>query len=195
MKAPTLQPTFLNGVIAAAVLAFVASAMIATLTSFLTTDTVLRLVALVLVAGYLAYFFRTNRQRTGRVVTWSLWLALAVVTWWTGPPLPLYLLIHVGAIWLVRSLYSYSGVIPALMDLGLCALSAFAFGWVFIRTGGVFLATWSFFLVQAMWVAIPRQVRGGIKERHPRPAAAVDNERFDHAHRQADEALRQLFSR
>jgi hypothetical protein len=137
-------PTFLHGAIAAAALAFVASAMIATLTPFLGVGTVLRLAVPVLAASYLVYFFRSSRQRTGRVVTWSLWTALAVVTWWAAPPLPFYLLVHAGAVWLVRSLYSYSGVIPALMDLGLCALSAFAFGWVFLRTGGVFLATWSF---------------------------------------------------
>lgn len=188
-------PTFWHGVIAAAALALVASAMIGTLTPFLGVGTVLRLAVAVLAAGYLVYFFRSSRQRTGRVVALSLWTALAVVTWWAGPPLPFYLLIHVGAVWLVRSLYVYSGVIPALMDLGLCALSAFAFGWVFMRTGGVFLATWSFFLVQALWVAIPRQIKGGIEERNVKHASADGNERFEHAHRQADEALRQLFSR
>jgi hypothetical protein len=169
--------------------------MIGTLSPFLGVSTVLRLAIPLLAAVYLMYFFRSNSQRTGRIVTWSLWTALAVVTWWAGPPLLFYLLIHAGAVWLVRSLYSYSGVIPALMDLGLCALSAFAFGWVFLRTGGVFLATWSFFLVQALWVAIPRQIHGGIEERNAKHAPAGGNERFDHAHRQADEALRQLFSR
>lgn len=188
-------PTFLHGVIAAAALAFVASAMIGTLTPFLGTGTVLRLAVPVVAAGYLLYFFRSSRQRTGRVVTWSLWTALAVVTWWAVPPLPFYLLVHIGAVWLVRSLYSYSGVIPALIDLGLCALSAFAFGWVFLRTGGAFLATWSFFLVQALWVAIPRQIEGGIEERNAKHAPAGGNGRFERAHRQANEALRQLFSR
>jgi hypothetical protein len=184
-------PTFFHGVIAAAVLAFFASAMIGTLTPFLGVGTVLRLVVPVLAASYLLYFFRSSSQRTGRVVTWSLWTALAAITWWVGPPLPLYLLIHAGAVWLVRSLYSYAGVIPALMDLGLCALSALAFGWVFMRTGGVFLATWSFFLVQALWVAIPPRIRG----RNAMRAPAGGNERFERAHRQADQALRQLFSR
>ena len=92
--------------------------------------------------------------------------------------------------WLIRSLYSYSSLIPALMDLGLCVLSTLAFGWVFMRTGGVFLATWSFFLVQALWVAIPARMGGREALR-----ATAGNERFDRARRQADEALRQLFSR
>jgi hypothetical protein len=184
-------PTFLHGAIAAALLAYCASAMLATLAPLLGAGTVLRLAVPLLAAGYLMYFFRSGSQRSGRVVTWSLWTALTVVTWWAGPPLPFYLLVHAGAVWLVRSLYSYSGVIPALMDLGLCALSAFAFGWVFMRTGGVFLATWSFFLVQALWVAIPRRIQG----RNAMHAPAGGNERFERAQRQADAALRQLFSR
>jgi hypothetical protein len=184
-------PTFFHGVIAAAVLAFFASAMIGTLTPFLGVGTVLRLVVPVLAASYLLYFFRSSSQRTGRVVTLSLWAALAVVTWWAGPPLPFYLFVHAGAVWLVRSLYSYSSAIPALMDLGLCALSVLAFGWVFMRTGGVFLATWSFFLVQALWVAIPPRIEG----RNAMHAPAGGNERFERAQRLADDALRQLFSR
>ena len=100
------------------------------------------------------------------------------------------MLIHAGAVWLIRSLYSYASLIPAAMDLGLCVLSVLAFGWVFMRTGGVFLATWSFFLVQALWVAIPTRIGGNKAARAP-----GGNDRFDRARRQADEALRQLYSR
>ena len=183
-------PTFLQGAIAAAILAFFASATIATLTPFLGLGAVLRLAAPMLAAAYLVYFLRASRQRTGRLATLSLWTALAAVTWWIAPPLPLYLLIHAGAVWLIRSLYSYASLIPAAMDLGLCVLSVLAFGWVFMRTGGVFLATWSFFLVQALWVAIPTRIGGNKAARAP-----GGNDRFDRARRQADEALRQLYSR
>jgi hypothetical protein len=183
-------PTFLQGAIAAAILAFFASATIATLTPVLGLGAVLRLAAPLLAAAYLFYFLRASRQRTGRLATLSLWAAFAATTWWVAPALPVYLLLHAGAVWLIRSLYSYTGVIPALMDLGLCVLSALAFGWVFMRTGGVFLATWTFFLVQALWVAIPARLGAPGATRAPR-----GNERFDRARRQADEALRQLFSR
>ena len=184
-------PTFWHGVLAAAVLAFCASAMMVTLTPFLGPLIVLRLAIPLLAAAYLLFFFRGVAQRTGRVVTFSLWTALAVCTWWAGPPLPLYLLIHAGAVWMIRSLYAYEGVFPALLDLGLCALSVLAFGWVFARTGGIFLATWSFFLVQALWIAIPPKI--GASAAGTRTPAG--NERFERAQRQADEALRQLFSR
>jgi hypothetical protein len=192
-------PTFLNGAVAAALLAVLASAMLATVAPFLGFGTALRLAVPVLAGAYLLYFFRAVRPRTGRVVCFVLWTALAVFAWFAAPPLPLYLLLHAGAVWLLRSLYAYSGVIPALMDLGLCALSVLAFGWVFARTGGVFLATWSYLLVQALWVASPTRIEGKAAtpghDGAPNGDPTRDNGRFEHARRQADEALRQLFSR
>jgi hypothetical protein len=132
-----------------------------------------------------------STERLGRVTTLSLWSVLAVVTWWVAPPLPLYLLIHVGAVWLVRSLYFYSGVIPALMDLGLNALSISAAVWAITRSGSVLLATWCFFLVQALFVAIPPAMTG---KKKPECNTAADSENFERARRQADAALRQLFT-
>ncbi len=77
------------------------------------------------------------------------------------------------------------------MDLGLCVLSLITFSWAFMRTGSVFAATWSYFLVQALWVAIPPS----IQRRNATQEPASGNERFERARRQADEALRQLSSR
>ena len=117
------RPSFLHGVIVAAVFGFFASAVVATLTPFVGLGAVVRLVIPALGLAYLMYLFSRSPERVGRVTTISLWSALAVVTWWLAPPLPLYLLIHVGAVWLVRSLYFYAGLVPALMDLGISALS------------------------------------------------------------------------
>ena len=190
------RPTFLHGVVAAAVLAFLASAMLATLTPFLGLGTVIRLAVPVLALAYLGYLMRSMNHRTGRppigrLLTLSLWCALAAVTWWAQPTLPAYLLIHAGALWLVRSIYAYSGVIPAALDLGLCLISLVTFSWAFLRTGSVFAATWSFFLVQALWAAIPPSILRRDAVREP----ASGNEPFERARRQADEALRQLSSR
>jgi hypothetical protein len=108
-----------------------------------------------------------------------------------APPLPLYLLIHVGAMWLVRSLYFYSGVLPALMDLGLSALSITAAVWAITQSGSVFLATWCFFLVQALFVAIPPAVK---RKATPARNTVIENEPFERARRLADQALTQLFN-
>jgi hypothetical protein len=185
------RPGFLHGVIVAAVLAFAASIVIAALTPFVGLGTVLRLVIPALGLAYLLYLLGQSGERLGRVTTISLWSALAIATWWMSPTLPLYLLIHVGAVWLVRSLYFYSGVLPALADLGLSALSIAAGMWAVSRTGSAFLATWCFFLVQSLFIVIPASVSQWKKNSLPEEQ---DNQAFERARRQADQALRQLYS-
>ena len=185
------RPSFFHGVVVAAVFGFFASAVVATLTPFVGLGAVLRLVIPALGLAYLLYLFSRSEDRVGRVSTLALWSALAAVTWWVAPPLPLYLLIHVAAVWLVRSLYFYSGVLPALMDLGLSTLSVSATVWAITRSGSMFLATWCFFLVQALFVAIPPAVK---RAKESRRSSATENKEFEHARRQADQALRQLFT-
>jgi len=185
------RPSFIHGVIVAAVLGFFASAAVATLTPFVGLGAVIRLVIPALGLAYLLFLFSRSTERLGRVTTLSFWSALAAITWWVAPPLPLYLLIHVGAVWLVRSLYFYSGLVPALMDLGISTLSVSATVWAITRSGSVFLATWCFFLVQALFVAIPPSMQNKSKASLEK---AADNDTFNHARRQADEALRQLFT-
>ncbi len=185
------RPGFLHGVIVAAVLGFFASAIVATLTPFAGLGAVVRLVIPMLGLAYLLYLLSRSAEQLGRVTTLTLWTAMAAATWWISPPLPLYLMIHVGAVWLVRSLYFYSGIMPALMDLGLNALSVSAAVWAITRSGSVFLATWCFFLVQALFVVIPPAVQRKPKHQQNTPA---DSESFDRAKRQADAALRQLFT-
>ena len=185
------RPTFFHGVIVAAVLGFFASAIVATLTPFVGLGAVLRLVIPALGLAYLLFLFSRSKERLGRVTTLALWSAVTAITWWVAPPLPFYLLIHVSAIWLVRSLYFYSGVMPALMDLGVSALSVSAAIWAISRSGSVFLATWCFFLVQALFVTIPPTLTRNQKSQRN---TSIENENFDHARRQADRALRQLFT-
>lgn len=185
------RPSFFHGVVLAAIFAFFASAVIAALTPFIGFSSVVRVVIPALGFAYLLYLFSRNTERVGRVTTLSVWSALAAVAWWAAPPLPLYLLLHVGALWLVRSLYFYAGVMPALMDLGLSALGVAAAVWAITHSGSVFLATWCFFLVQALFVTIPPAVRRSARSPH---GEVTDNDRFESARRQADRALNQLFS-
>ena len=185
------RPTFFHGVIVAAVLGFFASAIVATLTPFVGLGAVVRLVIPALALAYLLYLFSRSTERLGRVTALSAWTVLAVLAWWVAPPLPLYLLTHVAAIWLLRSLYFYSGLVPALIDLGISTLSISATVWAITRSGSVFLATWCFFLVQALFVAIPPALAKKRTEQRNTPA---ESEQFETARRQADQALRQLFT-
>ena len=185
------RPTFFHGVIVAAVLGFFASAIVATLTPFVGLGAVVRLVIPALALAYLLYLFSRSTERLGRVTALSAWTVLAVLTWWVAPPLPLYLLTHVAAIWLLRSLYFYSGLVPALMDLGISTLSVSATVWAITRSGSVFLATWCFFLVQALFVTIPPAIT---RKKKSQRNTAIESDNFEQARRQADQALRQLFT-
>lgn len=185
------RPTFFHGVIVAAILGFFASAVVAALLPFVGTGAVLRLAIPGLGLAYLLFLFSRSRERVGRITTLACWGALTVAAWWFAPPLPLYFLIHVAAVWLVRSLYFYSGMLPALMDLGLNALSVSAAVWAVARSGSVFLATWCFFLVQALFVAIPPSVKRPPQGLH---TEAAGDAVFENARHRADKALRQLFT-
>jgi hypothetical protein len=184
------RPGFFHGVAAAAVLGFLASAVIAVLTPFIGIGAVTRLVIPGLAFVYILYLFSRNDERTGRVTTIVLWSGMTLATWWLAPPLPFYVLIHAGAIWLMRSLYFYSGVIPSLMDMALTGLSIVTSIWALSRTGSVFLGTWCFFLVQALFIAIPNSIG---KKTGPAAPPLANNE-FERARRQADAALKQLIT-
>ncbi len=185
------RPSFFQGVVVAAVLGFLASAFVAAFIPFVGAGAVTRLVIPGLALAYLLYLFSRSSERTGRVTTLVLWGAMTVTSWWFAPSLPLYLLLHIAAIWLVRSLYFYSGVFPALIDMSLSTLSMIVSVWAISRTGSVFLATWCFFLVSALFVAIPQSMQ---KRNQPQRDMPVDNDNFERARRQADQALRQLFT-
>ena len=180
--------TFTHAVVAAAVLATLASVLVAGLLPFVGFGSVIRLVIPALAFAYVVYLVRGSDESVGRITTLAAWIAVAFVTWWYSPALPIYLVIHVVLIWLVRSLYYYSSFIPAVMDAGLSALSIAAMTWAATRSGSVFLATWCFFLVQALTAALP------LRKQEPSKPVTDGDERFQEAKRQADAALRQIYS-
>ncbi len=130
------KPTsFAHGVVAAAVLSVSGAAVLAALTPFLGAGTALRAVIALLGFAYVLYVQSVSGERVGRVTTIVLWLLAATATWVVGVPFVGYVLIHAGLLWLVRSLYFYSGVLPALLDLGLSALGLAFAVWAAGRSG------------------------------------------------------------
>ncbi len=186
------RPGFFGGVLVAAALGVAASVVAAALAPLIGLHAVVRVLIPVLGLAYLLYLFSRSEERTGRITAIGAWLAIAAMSWWLAPPMHFYLAIHAGAVWLLRSLYFYSGVVPSLLDLGLSVFAVAVTAWAASHSGSLFLATWSFFLVQALFVAIPPVIRGRPCARRP---AALQNEKFETARRQADAALRQLFTR
>ena len=185
------RPSFFKGVVAGLVLAFSTSVGFTAVLPMLGFDPFIKLLVPALGIGYVLFLFKWNEERTGRATTLVLWLALSIVIWLLSPPLMLYVLIHVAALWLIRSLYFYSGIVPAIADLCLSGLSVAVAYWAAWHTGSPLLTVWCFFLVQALFVAIPPFIKkrtGGAD-----PAASGKNT-FEHARDRAEAAVRQLFT-
>ena len=184
------RPSFPGGVLAASGLGVAASIFVSVFTPFLGAVAVARLLLPGLTLVYLLYLFTQTDERTGRVTTLLLWTLATAAAWWSVPSMAFQLLVQVGAIWLIRSLYFYSGIVPALIDLALGGIAVVTAVWAQWRTGSIFLATWCFFLVQAAFVCIPRSL-----SKRPPTSALAGEQAFERARRQADAALQQLFTK
>lgn len=181
-------PTFLEGV-GVALVASVAGSATHTALGAVAGDSVLRLVVAGLALGYVAYLLARSPERVGRVTAFVAWGVSAALIWLAAPPLALYLFLHVGALWLLRSLFFHGSLFPAAVDLGLSLLALAAAVWAVVHTGSLLPGIWCFFLVQSLFVAIPSRLA--------RPSGTGRQEGedpFERAHRIADAAVRRLAS-
>jgi hypothetical protein len=182
------RPTFLEGALVAFAAALSGSVLFTVLSPLTSERWVSALLVTALSFGYVLYLIARSGERVGRITTVMLWIAMATVAWFAPLPVPLYALLHLGAIWFIRSLYFHSGVLPALADLGLTGVALTVALWAGINTASPFLSIWCLFLVQALFVAIPGQGRKSGSAQ----ALADNTDRFQCAHRAAEAAVRKL---
>ena len=184
-------PTFLEGAGVALALSLAGGVLYTALDTVFPHVPVLRLLIAGIGLAYVIYLLRRSPERVGRVTAVAAWLLVASVLWFTQPPLLLYVIGHLGTLWLIRSLYFYSSALSALADLSLNGLGLSAAIWAVTRTGSVLLGLWCFFLVQALFAVIPKSI-----PRKPGKAAAgyESEDRFQHAYRVAETAVRKLSS-
>jgi len=187
MSATARMPSIATGVAAALVLSTCGAALLAASSPWLGATTALRAVIAMLGFGYAVFAIGRSGERVGRITTIAIWLVVAGAAWLLPLPLAGYALVHLGLAWVVRSLYYYSGLLPALADLGLCILGASFAVWAAQRSGSAWLAFWCFFLVQSFHVLIPSSLA-----RTGTPHAPDDA--FARAHRAAEGAVRRLSS-
>jgi len=181
-----IRPGFFGGVAIAFVFAVVAAALFASLTPWCSTSLVIRLIATVLGGSYMLYLLWRSAERTGRIVTVTTWCTSAALIGWLAPSLPVFLIAHVALIWLVRSLYFHSSIVAALSDLGLGALALAVAIWAAKSSNSLFLTTWCFFLVHALFVVLPNSAPASA------PVDDANNQTFQRARRSAEAALRRL---
>ena len=180
------RPSFLSGAAIAVVFAVAAGAAFAGLTVALTTSLVIRIIVPLLAGSYALYLLWQSAERTGRIVTVASWCVGAVLIGAFVPTLALFLIAHTALIWLVRTLYFHESTLTALCDLGLCALALASAIWAVRSSHSLSLATWCFFLVQALFVALP--TGASRSARHD----DANNRIFERAQRSAEAALRRI---
>lgn len=187
------RPGYFEGVVVALVAALAGALLFPALTLILAPVIALKLLMIVASGSYLGYLLKRSDQKLGRITVAACWLIISVVSWLLAPSLLSLAAIHLLVIWLVRSLYFYSSLLSALADLGLSALALLVACWAWVSAGSLFLLFWSHFLVQGLFVAIPRGVSaagGASKQQQSSVSAAT----FETAHSAAEQALRKLFT-
>ena len=187
------RTSFFEGVTIALITSILGGAVFFTLSNVFSVNGVFRLLVAAICFSYILYLLARSNERVGRITVTSIWFIAASMTWLFVPSLFLYLLIHVGLIWLIRSLYFYQSVLSSLADLGLSGLSFAVALWAWSNTHSLFLSLWCFFLMQALFVAIPRQWQISSNLPGSKTNSATDYaEDFESAHRTAEIAVRKL---
>ncbi len=185
------RPTFLEGVVVALALSLVGGAVYSATSIFFSGGWLIRSIIATLSLAYICYLISRSGHRLGRVTTVALWSFAAIIVWLLNLPLLIYTVLHLGLIWLVRSLYFYTSPLAALADSALSALSLMAAIWAVIQSQSVFAGLWCFFLVQALFAVIPTSFNPKVnKQKSSQPV----NDQFDRAYHAAENALRQIYS-
>jgi len=183
------RPGFVRGAAMALLLALAGGALFALLSPLVATEPLLRALIAALGLAYLLHLLGHGARRAGRASALALWAAVTTASGLLAP-LPLYLVLQAGLVWLIRSLAHYSGVVPALMDLALSSLALAAGVAAGAHTKSLFLALWCFFFVQALSTAIPSALSAGRAQARGR--AADEDDPFRRARRNAEAALSRL---
>lgn len=182
------KPGFFEGVGVALVAAFVGAAGFFTLNTYFYHPLLLQFFITTGSFSYILYLLWRSQETTGRISVVTAWLALSGLCWILSPSLSVYLLFQLALIWLLRSLYFHSSVLVALTDMGLIVLGLLAAVWTWFNTQSPFLSIWCFFLIQSLFVLLPKHIGLGKQE----PRKVFTNNRFEQAHRSAEIAIRQL---
>lgn len=184
------QPTLIEGMVVALAVSVAGATCFSVFTVIFAQGITLKVILALMSLGYIIYLLFRSQEKVGRITVTTLWLITAILAYLFAPSIGLYVLVHLGLIWLIRSLYYYQGILPALMDLGLTAMSLIAAIWAWSVSQSLLLGFWCFFLSQSLWVLNPKQLTG-----HSTPMrSSVPEDRFERAYRTAETAVRKLTS-
>ena len=183
------KPSFWRSVLLALAISVVGAVLHSVLAGVFGRALSLRLVVLVVALIYVLSLLYQSPLRSGRVVAVIAWLALSGLLLGFNPALSVWLILQTGFVWLLRGLQGYDSLISAGIDALLCAFALSAAVATAMHSQSLWLTLWTYFLVQALHVFVPRRMAAADPVR---PVPAND---FDSAFRNAEMALRRLSAR
>lgn len=183
------EPTLIEGIGVALVTSIAGATGFSVLAVVFTDANVFRLMITLMTLAYVLYLLARSHERVGRVTVVFIWLTVATLNYLFVPSLLLYLVFHIGLIWLVRALYHYQGILPAMADLILTGFGLVSAIWAWSVSQSLLLSFWCFFLVQALFVLIPKQLSGKSGKQE---FSSQAEDKFERAHRAAELAVRKM---
>jgi hypothetical protein len=192
MKTRTRNKSFLGEAAFGFVVSLIAAAVAVTLSYLMPAAFIARLVISGIGLAVVVRAIARSDEKTGRVVTLVVWLLATVAVWLAGVGLATFIVVQLILTWLVRSLFFHSRFVEAGLDLGLTLLATSFAIFAAVRTDSVFLAAWSFLLVQALHVAIPGLVSRWTTPKEKEIGLGDPNRGFADAFKAADEALHRI---
>ena len=183
------QISILNGIAFAIIISLISALLIQLLPLILTISNSYHLTIAVLSLAYLLYLLRYSEVRRGRVMVFIAWMSINFAVWLFDMNLITLIAINLISIWLLRSLYFHSSISAGTLDLLLVAMSAGAATWALLQTSSPIAAVWCFFLCQSLFSAIPQSTLSANKISADN---RTDTDRFQAAHRVAQDAVRKL---
>ena len=186
--------TFFDGVLVALVTSFIGSAAYFLLSSLFADNVIIRLLISVFSTLYITYLLKKSNETIGRIMVFSIWLLITLVSWLTWPPAVIFVMVNLASIWLIRSLYFYSSLFASLADLLLTFCSVAIAVWVASYTESLFLTIWCFLLTQALFVVIPSRITSNKNSRQHQYSATQTNHQsqFQSAYHIAEAAIKKL---
>lgn len=186
------KPTFFEGVSIALLSGISAMILFAVLSLFLLSGELIRITVALFSFLYILYLFSRSNQRLGRMTVLFVWFVATATALFFSDSLLIHFAIQLIMVSLVRSLYFYDSLFSALTDMVLSVTSVIISIFVWDKTGNLLLTFWCLFLVQALFVYIPKNF---FQNKNQNSEKELPDEKFENAYRIANSAVAKLLNR
>ncbi len=185
------RPTLLEGICVALVASLTIGPLIAVLHLGFSAVMAWKGALVVVAYTYIVYLLARRGKMPGRTVLALLSLLICLACLVLEVRWPTLALVAMALVAGIRA-YAYSqSLVPGLLHAGLCLLGLGAALWTYAHSSSLALASWSFFLVQAIFALLPTRLgQQPHQESHAPGSQEVDD--FVVAHQAAQKALSRL---